>query len=210
MRQDEGTVTQTVTRYIAYHEAGHAVAAAVLRRRLESVSIVPQGDTGGVTILHRPRLPPGTGSASMSWLSVVRYSQARRDELVATLAGPVASRVYARAGTTLGADSDVEEAAKLARFLCPKTMTRDEAEREMNDTLSRAQTIATLLVRGYWPAVRTVAGVLLTESTMSGRRVRAIVRELPKVELPPLFMARRSPRPFTRVSAVSPGTEGAI
>ena len=39
---------------VAYHEAGHAVAAKILNRRFESISIVPSDTASGQVILIRP------------------------------------------------------------------------------------------------------------------------------------------------------------
>ena len=68
----------------AYHEAGHAVAAVVLELPFEVVTIVPNDKTetlGHVSIV---------GSLSVINLDRREFRAENRDDLIMTMAGPVA------------------------------------------------------------------------------------------------------------------------
>ena len=72
---------------VAYHEAGHAVAAIALRRAVKLVSIVPRGDTNGRTV--KQKLPstfrPGHDA---------RTSRFVERDIMISLAGPVAQEKF--------------------------------------------------------------------------------------------------------------------
>jgi cell division protease FtsH len=91
-------------RLIAYHEAGHALVAAMLPRadRIQKVSIVPRGRAMGVT----QQLPERD-----------RYIQRREelvDRLTVLLGGRAAERIVFDT-TTSGAENDLKVAADLSR-----------------------------------------------------------------------------------------------
>ncbi len=94
----------------AFHEAGHAVAAVLLRRRFKKVSIIRGGSGSyGRTELHERR-----------WEAPAPQTVER--EIIITLSGPVAERmVTARDLTTpfiewRGASGDINRAMALADF----------------------------------------------------------------------------------------------
>ena len=70
-------------RRAAYHEAGHAVIAWCFGRRIEHLTIVPSGDTGGHILYRTDRLFEWVRPTE-TWLRV---------ELLCTMAGPVAQNL---------------------------------------------------------------------------------------------------------------------
>ncbi len=91
-------------RNTAYHEAGHALAAAVLPNAdpLHKVSIIPRGMALGVTM----QLPiDDKHSYSKDYLN---------DQLAILMAGRIAEEIYMKHMTT-GAGNDIERATDLAR-----------------------------------------------------------------------------------------------
>jgi hypothetical protein len=144
-------------REIAYHEAGHAVAAAVLRRSLRAVSIVPREDAAGWAARRQPLLRPNP-----SVTSIRRYRQLREDHLTCCMAGPLAERVHAHTFNRDGAQGDAELAANLARALYVLGGRSLEVEQaSINAGIARAQTVAAILVRGYWKVIRVVVDELM-------------------------------------------------
>lgn len=90
----------------AFHEAGHAIVGHVLpdSDMVHKVTIIPRGDTGGVTWF----IPP----EDKSYHSIIEY----KDVLARMLGGRVAEEVvYGPERVTTGAGSDLQKAAELAR-----------------------------------------------------------------------------------------------
>ncbi|MBD3222332.1 ATP-dependent zinc metalloprotease FtsH [bacterium] len=104
LKREGMDLDQEEWRLIAYHEAGHALVAAMLPRadRIQKVSIVPRGRAMGVT----QQLPERD-----------RYIQRREelvDRLTVLLGGRAAERVVFDT-TTSGAENDLKVAADLSR-----------------------------------------------------------------------------------------------
>lgn len=90
----------------AYHEAGHAVVGHVLPDSdpVHKVTIIPRGNTGGVTWF----LPP----EDKSYTNVYEF----KDILARAMGGRVAEKIiYGEDGITTGAGSDLRKATEIAR-----------------------------------------------------------------------------------------------
>jgi len=90
----------------AYHEAGHALVGHVLPDSdpVHKVTIIPRGETGGVTWF----LPP----EDRSYTSVIEF----KDVLARALGGRVSEKiVYGADRITTGAGSDLRKATEIAR-----------------------------------------------------------------------------------------------
>ena len=105
-RGGKGTRDAAELNVVALHEAGHAIVAARLLGvgAVHKVSIVARGAFGGVTVLEPPS------------------DLASRDELEKRLAVALGGRAgeergLGRRGVTVGASSDLEVAAKMARAM---------------------------------------------------------------------------------------------
>jgi cell division protease FtsH len=111
----------------AYHEAGHAIVGHVLPDSdpVHKVTIIPRGDTGGVTWF----LPP----EDKSYTSVIEF----KDVLARALGGRIAEKiVYGEDRITTGAGSDLRKATEIARDMVIEqgmgTKLRDQVFHEDN------------------------------------------------------------------------------
>jgi cell division protease FtsH len=92
----------------AYHEAGHAIVGHVLPDSdpVHKVTIIPRGQTGGVTWF----LPP----EDKSYTSIYEF----KDILARAMGGRMAEKLlYGDDGVTTGAGSDLKHAAEIARSM---------------------------------------------------------------------------------------------
>ncbi|MDZ7708273.1 MAG: ATP-dependent zinc metalloprotease FtsH [Trueperaceae bacterium] len=138
-REREGVnLSEADRRTIAYHEAGHAVLAATLKHAdpLEKVSIVPRGQSMGVT--HQ--LP-----AREKYVYEREYLLDR----LAVVMGGRAAEMLALGTQTSGAAGDFQEATKLARRMVrefgmserlgPVSFKRHEGQVFLGEQLAAAQ-----------------------------------------------------------------------
>lgn len=180
---------------MAYHEAGHAVAAVLLRRAITYVSIVPTDEclghvrhpTGvadpdrqsGDTFREQPPLEPeaiaGWWERSQRWAVTyearlaLRRSRARAD-IAICLAGPRAEKRFSGRWDNRGARHDRELTLALADRLANGSSVTTKGILDQED--ARADRI----LKENWPSVEAVADALLGKSQLSGREVRAIVK----------------------------------
>lgn len=101
-------VTPEEKRLVAYHEAGHAVAAYYLETqdKVHQITIIPRGPAGGMTI-QLPEKEP-----SLLNMTVRKV----KEEIVVLMGGRVAEELIIGEGSG-GAHSDLSKATKLARAL---------------------------------------------------------------------------------------------
>ena len=183
----------------AYHEAGHAIVAALLPEAdpLHKVTIIPRGRALGVTM----QLPEADRHAhSKTFLET---------QIAILMAGRVAEELCLRQMTS-GASNDIERATELARkMVCELGMSplgpvhfrrpagafdsdsraagfSEEAARRVDDEIS------TLIMHGYEtarqiiererPAVRALALELLEVESVDGERMKQIIAQNPGSE----------------------------
>lgn len=183
-----------VRRLTAYHEAGHAVTAYVLRRAFTRVSIRSDGTTLGRCSFR----PPG------EWFRpderVDGLTRRRIEErIMISLAGPEAEATYSGAYDGEAAQEDVERAFQHACFV-----TSDEIEAWAFLDWLRLRTLNLMKRDGFWPAVEGLADTLLRHDEVRyipARRVieRAMGRRLE--EAPPGSWAKAH-RPELALQAV--------
>jgi hypothetical protein len=173
-------------RYIAMHEAGHAVAAVVVGWELRSVDI------------KRCRLPDGTTSVGFTDTKSVNATEvmgkgeeAAMPHLIQCLAGPLAEmQVNDRFLEYDAHRDDRENARKIACFaVCNAIETErgleiptEEQERNkgrIDALISSATEAAARLVNGHVRAITRVAELLTERKKLSGKEVAAIVAEHP-------------------------------
>ena len=102
--------TEEQKRVIAVHEAGHALLGILSNSFdvVRKISIVPRGDTGGVT-LFEPFGEEASGLYTQEYLE---------NQLIVTLGGRVAEElVFGRMKTTTGAYGDLQEVERIARAM---------------------------------------------------------------------------------------------
>jgi hypothetical protein len=158
-------------RAIAFHEAGHAVAAVAFGCRLDHVSALagraPDGSAWDGNVAYRqPPVPPDLPADLRRAIA----EQGLRQEIVIALAGPAAQRRAApRSRVPAVGTVDRAEAARLASIVA-----RDaKCERAL---LKYAANEARALVENEWPAIAALADSLLKAEHLSGDRAMRIIR----------------------------------
>lgn len=155
----------------AYHEAGHAVAAYVLRRRFSKVTIVEHEDSVGSMTL-----PPSYWSGFNPDVDQSRGSRARIEkEIMVLLAGEIAVDIHTgredwgEVVTYLG--SDLHTASDLADYV---TTSSDESEAFLNWLIIRTRNMLSL---PHWSdAVNALAAALIEHGEIGYRKARQIIR----------------------------------
>jgi cell division protease FtsH len=182
----------------AYHEAGHAVVGHVLPNSdpVHKVTIIPRGDTGGVTWF----LPP----EDRAFTSIVEF----KDVLARAMGGRIAEEiVYGRQNVTTGAGSDLKHATQIAHDMVTQEgmgtklrdrayvdeegglmfdkMTRersysDKTAEEIDNEINEILTEATRRAREVLKANRTIldnlAKELLEQETLDEDQVKVILK----------------------------------
>lgn len=171
----------------AYHEAGHAVAAALQGFSIARVSIARQGGYGG-SCVYRPRHRAGPGGAGRASAPLAHRTLRRLARAAASvaLAGSVAQDACAlehgfvaldlRTGLpfplfSAGADADARNAWRVARALS----ARGGAQRAFLAGV-RTTTERLLGAPDAWSAVRALARALLRTRTVQGADAERIIR----------------------------------
>jgi cell division protease FtsH len=186
-------------RVVAYHEAGHALVAAVLPNAdpLHKVTIIPRGMALGLT----QQLPEED-----RYLHAMNYLQ---DELVVLMGGRLAElTVFGPERITTGAGNDLERATELARkMVCEWGMSqmgpltfgkREEAiflgkefarhqdyseataveiDNEIRRLVDHAYRRADEILASHRAALDRIAGALLEREVLEGEEVYAMVSE---------------------------------
>lgn len=178
-------VTPFDRRVTAWHEAGHALAAALLPDADAplSVSIIPRGPAGGVT-----------------WLSgnddVFLTRRRARARLTVALAGRAAEERVLDGECTQGASSDLEHATNLATAMVTRYAMTDFGLTHIDETTLRAggtltaavyTSVEQLLQTAHADAVdlldansgalEAIADALLDEETLSATRLTALIED---------------------------------
>lgn len=151
----------------AIHEAGHAVAAAVLGRFVRYVRLHDDG-TGIVRCGRHPRMDlRGTHGAGRR-----HVQRMLKREIVIAWAGIAAERHLA--GRRLQG-SHLGDARMIDGLLRQSMGTRDKGGRELLG--AKLWQVACQLIASAWPAVVEVSRALLKSGTLSGTTLRRIVRD---------------------------------
>jgi Peptidase family M41 len=150
---------------IAYHEAGHIVAAVDQGVQVREATIMPNGDDLGQVTHHsifgRIRLDSD------------RSQRARRRverSIIVSMAGPAAQRLYckrnrARSWPLHGGESDYSKAFDIACDMCS---SHEAAEAYLNWLAIAAHD----LIGAQWALVEIFASALLEHSTLSAVQIR--------------------------------------
>jgi ATP-dependent Zn protease len=158
----------------AYHEAGHAVAAHVLKRGIKRVSIAPDDEEGSLGHCHHASPLSGfdpdvygydMGSKTWHWLE--------RETLI-LVAGLVAEARFKGKHDWRGAQSDLSFAYRLADYLCSSTK---ETRKYISWMMERARNLFDSRNGLRWRQVRYVARELLSKKTISGKNVRELCQK---------------------------------
>jgi hypothetical protein len=162
-------------RRVAYHEAGHAVAAHALGAVIHWVRHLPCALDSAVK-----------SGCSFEWTSPMPPAQSRQAPAIATIAGPLAEWLCQR-GTPVSiegtspddflsqigpeANSDLETIERLIALDIPN-ISPEHRKRIYVGCADRAMS---LLAR-QWPAVEAVAGALMDKGLLSHEEALAILQ----------------------------------
>jgi hypothetical protein len=145
----------------AYHEAGHAVAAARLGHALERVSI----DGDAAAMCGTPALPPGHEQGA--WLKEETVG-VFGDWAVVHLAGAAAATIGAGVAANEGAETDFHCATDLLDYLSDDP---DDTRRLVTNAAEQADR----LTRESWSEIELVASALVEQRSLSADQVVALV-----------------------------------
>lgn len=184
----------------AFHEAGHAVVNEVMRvslgeqgvtgfRTVAHVSIVPAGQTGGVTQFADPE-------------ETSRLPHSRRI-LLAMLAVDMGGRaaeelLLGKGQATMGAEADIDDATRLATEMVasgglskavgprslrsgtqPSQALLSEVDAEVKELLDKALLLAGTAIARNRELHAAIAEVLIQHETLDGEEFQRVVREHP-------------------------------
>ncbi|MFK7767024.1 MAG: cell division protein FtsH [Mariniblastus sp.] len=145
----------------AYHEAGHAVMAAIVGRPVQKVTIAPaQMQTGGVR-LGAVRFKKGRSKPAKDWLE---------DEVLIQLAGMVAESHLTDHYCDQGASSDLRNVRRLLESRANNERQLEKLERRMLD-----KTEYLLSDEAHAKAIKMIAHELIEKESISGRAVQHLL-----------------------------------
>jgi ATP-dependent Zn protease len=147
----------------AYHEAGHAIARIVLRRRFIYVTIKPEKDRVGHLRHGRLRRPSDPACVNV-------------DEVICALAGSVAEKLVKGRYNHRQADQDYLNALDWARRADKHGCGMPEGEPIVRGVLRAASQQAKVLLDRHRPELDAVARALLRNETLSYSEVDELVR----------------------------------
>lgn len=143
-------------RATTYHEAGHAVAALALGRRVRSVTVVPDaGRLGACTFAKMPRrFQPDAKLGPRTRASL-------EDHITVSLAGEVAEHMYTGRHAWSGAADDMRQSLDRASYIAAD-------DREVAALLEWLRLRARNLLATNWSRVELVATELEERGTLTG------------------------------------------
>ena len=158
---------------VCYHEAGHAVASVVLGRKVLFVEIDSGEDDNGIPHHGRTSSPP---------MKLKKGAYPVRDivnEAWIALAGSLAQ---ARGMGTREMDDpgDTAKATELTRMVVSHPQARERlgvGTSDLYEVVDAFKIKTRELLDEHWPAVERVVDALRTERTISGVRLRQLVKD---------------------------------
>lgn len=160
---------------VAYHEAGHGVAACLTHKRFKIISIVPDEEAFGkcITIPWKNFHPDyETGSRT-----ILRTKTA----IFISLAGPVAECEFTKTKKLSKSFDDFKIALEMAYYLCGST---EEAEAYLRFMWEQTKNIVTL--DHNWKAIEVVANALLEEKALKYRKTLCLIQKASDGMIPPI------------------------
>jgi hypothetical protein len=161
----EAVQATDATRLTAFHEAGHAVMAELCGRRVTEVEIV--GDSEHTGSVHSLAFPPDPGEGSTSDAEIEDIER----QLKIILAGTVAEAMVTGREEWDEASEDLDVAVRLAMRLV------DDCE-DVLPLLADIKAGVESKLRARWPAVETVAEVLIARKSLTGTEIRKLLASL--------------------------------
>ena len=158
----------SVTKYqrAAYHEAGHAVASYLVKRRLSYVTIEPNPDNHTLGHCEYRNLAIFKPDAVLTG----RLRNQIEKLIIVLLAGAVAERLKFGRTYWIGSENDTTQAHDLAIYLCNEDK---EAGAFINWLWQRTRNI--LEFGPHWAAVEAISEELMKSKYISERQTRKII-----------------------------------
>ncbi len=181
--------------FVAYHEAGHAVAAWHFKYPITEASIVPGGTFGGVVTYDSP-----ITAMNLDFDDAPEVEEAIRNDIVLSYAGRAAQQLFCPPSwKNYQGYNDVQFATEIASYL-----TVPELQETLHIELLEE---ARELVVKYRMAVEAVAIALLGHKELSGDEVERLIEDATDVFhlMPSKLFAYRDPaqqNPFDSVEDV--------
>ena len=138
---------------LAYHEAGHAAAAILLKRGINYASIVPKEG-----MIAHCNLPERKVSAAQK----PKWSER---EILVLLSGPASEELYSGAINRRGAAGDFNGAIEL-------TNDHEYQEEYLDEIYDKAKTF----IKNHWEQVKLLANALLEHKHLSDAKMRKQLR----------------------------------
>lgn len=166
------------TRYVAIHEAGHAVVGLALGLPVRRVSIIADGESAGRTSgVKRPVWVKNALEVGSPWRQP-RIVHWVLNEITTLLAGGLAGKRFTARFDWQGSRGDRHQEIDLALRLL------DDDERQAGALLKWLRLRSARLVDRHWAAINAVADGLVAQRSLSGAGIRQIVAESDPRALP--------------------------
>ena len=161
-------------RIAAYHEAGHAVAAHVLGRKIVSVSVEPDADEGsGGRLTLTQEWWPGDNYEPGSLLAL-NAEHPYEYWITILLAGGIAQRIGT--GTEPAFGHTVDDHTRAAEIALSAVDIAPEPS-DISALQKRARLRTEKLIEDHWGAVEALTTALLERQTLSGEEVRQVIAD---------------------------------
>ena len=151
----------------AYHEAGHACVAFLLKRGVEEVSItcVPNRSEGHVRLRRRPKFNPRDK----------RSRNAVEREVIIGYAGDIAEEKFSGSPSQGSSETDFVQANNDLGWHVEECPGHGDLCNEVHEAYKHYMyACAKCTVELQWPRIEALAEELLKHGTLSGRKAREI------------------------------------
>ena len=180
----EKFISHKTIRIVAYHEAGHAILGALLQNfdKVSKVSILPRGNSGGVTQFIPDEAMINNGMYSREYLS---------NKIIVGLGGRIAEElIFGEKETTTGAVNDIQVVTSIAKTMVEKygfskdlglldisdiknvsDDTRKKIDNEVAKIITDSYETAKTLIEDRIDVLTLIADTLMKEETIDGDKI---------------------------------------
>jgi len=150
----------------AFHEAGHAVAAYLLRKKFKYITIRANEVFNGYVRHEKPR-----NSAENGWTEERNKRSSRERDILTSLAGGISTLILTGKPDRTGSYADLDNALDLASDVCG---SKDECDAYVNWLSVRCEVM--MRSPSNWYAVEALAQELFKTEKISYRKAREIIK----------------------------------